>query len=265
MDVEEIKMSMKCNYPCKKEKSSLKVVRQWRCLIFLSVLCIFIFNLNITFSSNTIQVLLFPNFSIQFTYNQYSNQVVARGKSFKRDNSDSNKPHKSTPVVPKKSKPLNKVTEGENLLIKAMRDGNNTKARSLIMDFGADVNYRSEKGNSPLHIASYNGDEDMIHFLLNYMALMTTQDKEGNTFLHILVREGYYRIISGLTFLDDRKMRSIVNMKNVKGNTALDMAYASMNENHFDSGIIDDLLSIGGKISATLNSYAHSSNRYKPH
>ncbi len=153
--------------------------------------------------------------------------------------------NKHTPTVSKKSEPLMKEANEANLLIKAMKDRAYIKARTLIIDVGVDVNFQDKSGNSPLHIASFDGSRDMIDLLLDNEASMAVQNNEGNTPLHILAREGYYEIISELGFLNEEDMECIASVKNTKGHTALDLAYASMvNEEYFKNSVFDDLSSM---------------------
>ena len=177
----------------------------------------------------------------KFTEDEVSNLKVSQEIA----DSSSNQPDKHTPTVSKKSEPLMKEANEENLLIKAMKNRNYVKARALIIDVGVGVNFQDKNGSSPLHIASANGSRDMIDLLLDNEASMAVQNNEGNTPLHILAREGYYEIISELGFLNEEDMECIASVKNTKGHTALDLAYASMvNEEYFKNSVFDDLSSM---------------------
>lgn len=92
------------------------------------------------------------------------------------------------------------------------------KAQCLI-DGGADVNYKNEKGLTALHYAAALQDICEIHFLIKNGAYINARDNNGNTPLHIAAMHN----------LDESYIKHLidcgadVNIKNKNGNTPLDI------------------------------------------
>ena len=49
------------------------------------------------------------------------------------------------------------------------------------MEYGADVNFPTDKGSTPLHAASYHGHEDIINLLISYGADINKKNEFGLT------------------------------------------------------------------------------------
>lgn len=63
-------------------------------------------------------------------------------------------------------------------------------AEILILKYGADLNCTDKFGRSPLHWACFNGDLDMVTYLLNAGADIRMRDNDGYTPLHKAVWKG---------------------------------------------------------------------------
>jgi ankyrin repeat protein len=93
-------------------------------------------------------------------------------------------------------------------------------ARQLIAN-GADINAMDNMSRTPLHIACWKGDSDMVQLLLRSKALATAKAKDNFTALHFAVQSGSLECCRLL--LENSK--TLGNMRISKGNkTALHIA-----------------------------------------
>ena len=67
------------------------------------------------------------------------------------------------------------------------------RVRSLL-DQGAELEKKDEKGRSPLTLMVFNGNTDMIRLLLSYGSDINSIDNRGYTALHYAVESGQYNI-----------------------------------------------------------------------
>lgn len=99
------------------------------------------------------------------------------------------------------------------------------KAKRLL-EKGDDVNSNDNCfGITPLHCASYRGNEEMVELLLERKADINATCKEGNTALHIAAEQGHRKIVK---LLLSRRIKS--KIMNRQGATALQLAVATAND-----------------------------------
>ena len=105
-------------------------------------------------------------------------------------------------------------------LVKALRDGDGSKAYALVQGNGTNVvNYRGPDGEAPLHVATRLRNGNWVGFLLANKADPNIGDKEGDTPLIISARMGYGDGASRLI-----RSRADVNRVNRRGESALIVA-----------------------------------------
>lgn len=68
----------------------------------------------------------------------------------------------------------------------------------LLLDYGADPNYRDRDGWSPIHRAAEEGHWDVVLSLLNYGANVNAVSSYGTSTLHCAANGGHHRIVSEL-------------------------------------------------------------------
>ena len=94
--------------------------------------------------------------------------------------------------------PLNE--DGDRLLYTACQWGDADIVRYLITDEGCNPNIlNSVSGNTPLHFAAKHGQTDIIlHLLSSKECNPNVQNKDGDTPLHIAVRENKSRSLTSV-------------------------------------------------------------------
>ena len=129
---------------------------------------------------------------------------------------------------------------------------------SLLVDLGADVNAKDDKGSTALIEASYGGDRETVSTLVEIGADMNAKDNYGNTALILASDEGYTDTVSILL-----KNGADVNEITKDGSTALMRASG---EGHSET--VSVLLKNGADLHAKDNNgntclaWAVSSNPY---
>lgn len=93
------------------------------------------------------------------------------------------------------------------------------KIIKLILHAGANVNAKTNRGATPLHIAARSGDSILCMLLLSYGAHVNTQQLDGDTALHQAVISDDYNTIQVLC-----KAGGNVLIKNSRGETAIDIS-----------------------------------------
>jgi ankyrin repeat protein len=97
------------------------------------------------------------------------------------------------------------------------------EALSSIIDplviHGADIDQRSNAGETPLHIAAQNGSDEFAAALLSFGADVNAQDRTGATALHYAIEKGHFNVAKVLL-----KNGASQSMRNNAGQSAIDCA-----------------------------------------
>jgi ankyrin repeat protein len=96
-------------------------------------------------------------------------------------------------------------------------------AHRLILKHPEDLDVRDNQGYIPLQIAVLAGKEDVSQLLIEYSGDLDMQDIEGRTLLHMAAYKGLYKVAQMLLH-PDGAVKSHVNLRNKKGQTALHLA-----------------------------------------
>ena len=83
-------------------------------------------------------------------------------------------------IIENKSILYSRDKHGRPLLYIAARNGH-YKVCEILLEYGADVNFPTDKGSTPLHAASYHGHEDIINLLISYGADINKKNEFGLT------------------------------------------------------------------------------------
>lgn len=90
------------------------------------------------------------------------------------------------------------------------------------------INFRNRDGDTPLHIAVKNENNDLIKLFLQFGADVNIKNKEGNTPLHCaLTQRDEWRQEKSTALLLKYGTKPNVNLQNAQGNTALHLAATS--------------------------------------
>jgi ankyrin repeat protein len=84
--------------------------------------------------------------------------------------------------------------QGMTLIEWACEYGRNS-ILEMVLQKGANVNYRSGKGRTPLHIACFHGHTDTVKLLLHHGANIDACNSDGGTPLHMGVYNGHEDVI----------------------------------------------------------------------
>lgn len=93
----------------------------------------------------------------------------------------------------------------------------------LLLDFGADPNYKDGKGRTPIFYAIYNQNYGVAIDLINKGARLDVVDFNGETILHFTVGRNSYNILEYL-LQNFPAFNNFINFKDNDGNTPLHIA-----------------------------------------
>jgi hypothetical protein len=101
----------------------------------------------------------------------------------------------------------------------------NIKNIKNLIGSGADVNAQNQNGNTALHLAVYNNNEETAKSLIEFGADVNAQNQNGNTALHLAVYNNNKETAKSLI-----EFGADVNAQNQNGDTALHLAVYNNNE-----------------------------------
>ena len=134
-------------------------------------------------------------------------------------------------IIENKSILYSRDKHGRPLLYIAARNGH-YKVCEILLEYGADVNFPTDKGSTPLHAASYHGHEDIINLLISYGADINKKNEFGltpsdnaatNRYKEIIISSQNDRILNLYTLLASEKLvDKIIKVKKYNINTKTD-------------------------------------------
>eukprot|EP00184_Porphyridium_aerugineum_P004572 CAMPEP_0184693138 /NCGR_PEP_ID=MMETSP0313-20130426/1420_1 /TAXON_ID=2792 /ORGANISM="Porphyridium aerugineum, Strain SAG 1380-2" /LENGTH=103 /DNA_ID=CAMNT_0027151111 /DNA_START=269 /DNA_END=577 /DNA_ORIENTATION=- len=89
---------------------------------------------------------------------------------------------------------MSELYHNQKNLMRAAEDGDYEKALDCITK-GVSPNCKDGNGWSVLHIASSNGNENVVKLLLDQGAIVNDTNYFGNTVLHLAARYGHENIV----------------------------------------------------------------------
>lgn len=116
-----------------------------------------------------------------------------------------------------------------------------TNAARILIDYGANVNTMNKFGNTPLHQAAANGQEETAKLLLDYEAKIDLRNKAKDTPLHVACKKNNSKLVKLLLCGN-----ADVEAKDAQGETPLIIAV-----NNGNSEIIALLLDGGADVNVT--------------
>ena len=134
-------------------------------------------------------------------------------------------------IIEHKSILYSRDKHGRPLLYIAARNGH-YKVCEILLEYGADVNFPTDKGSTPLHAASYHGHEDIINLLISYGADINKKNEFGltpsdnaatNRYKELIISSQNDRILNLYTLLASEKLvDKIIKVKKYNINTKTD-------------------------------------------
>ena len=134
-------------------------------------------------------------------------------------------------IIENKSILYSRDKHGRPLLYIAARNGH-YKVCEILLEYGADVNFPTDKGSTPLHAASYHGHEDIINLLISYGADINKKNEFGltpsdnaatNRYKELIIWSQNDRILNLYTLLASEKLvDKIIKVKKYNINTKTD-------------------------------------------
>lgn len=145
----------------------------------------------------------------------------------------------ATLVVSKGIRPDFKITGKRALIFRAIARNRTGEIAEFLLTLGADLETRTEDGETPLMMALYDGKADSVRRLLARGASPVAKDKNGMTALMVAAYQGHKEAFKML--LDRYPGGVSVNIRDNKGRTALRWAAKGGN-----LPIVEMLLARGG-------------------
>ncbi len=105
---------------------------------------------------------------------------------------------------------------GATALMNAVKNGNNIITAQYLIEQGADIHALDQRHNTPLIIATYQGNPKILQLLLDQGANINAKNNNGNTALIFIARRGH---LQAAELLINRG--ADINAKNQKGGTAI--------------------------------------------
>ncbi|KAJ9686357.1 hypothetical protein PVL29_015319 [Vitis rotundifolia] len=99
------------------------------------------------------------------------------------------------------------------------------------------IEWLSKHGENILHVAAKYGKDNVVHFVLKKKGvenLINEKDKDGNTPLHLATMHAHPKVVNYLTW--DKRVD--VNLVNIKGQTAFDIAVSVEHPTSFHQRLI---------------------------
>ena len=134
-------------------------------------------------------------------------------------------------IIENKSILYSRDKHGRPLLYIAARNGH-YKVCEILLEYGADVNFPTDKGSTSLHAASYHGHEDIINLLISYGADINKKNEFGltpsdnaatNRYKELIISSQNDRILNLYTLLASEKLvDKIIKVKKYNINTKTD-------------------------------------------
>jgi hypothetical protein len=129
------------------------------------------------------------------------------------------------------------------LLLDAVRDGNEDRARGLLNEGGINIRDKNEDGQTALHLAVLNSHKSMIGLLIEKGADIEASDKDGSKLLYIAAKSGNLSLVEALLSFNAQ-----VESFNVKTQTT---AFYQAIENDYET-VAKSLLEHGADIDAKV-------------
>lgn len=99
-------------------------------------------------------------------------------------------------LLEKGANPCERTIDGLNALHLAIRSGSdNDQLLSILIDVGADINGRTNNGDSPLHYAAFMGYVKCCSLLIRKGAIIECKGQNGSSPLHFASREGQSEVV----------------------------------------------------------------------
>jgi len=130
--------------------------------------------------------------------------------------------------------------DGMTPFIDALSYQPNIKFLKSLLDLGADINLSSATGNTPLMIAADTGNSVIVKFLLENDAAVNLQEEEGRTALFYAAQQGHSSVVAVLL-----SHRADVSLKNIWDQTPLIIASGNA-----EVKIVDMLIKHGSDVNA---------------
>ncbi|CAK9015224.1 Sex-determining protein fem-1 (Feminization of XX and XO animals protein 1), partial [Durusdinium trenchii] len=107
----------------------------------------------------------------------------------------------------------------EEKFLSAIASGNLNMVQEFVEMRGYDVNMRNSNGNTPLHVACFNGQSDVVQYFLQKGADPQATGQRNNTCLHYAAAKGHLELVKQFVQLGNN-----VLAKNERGKTPYDAA-----------------------------------------
>jgi len=97
--------------------------------------------------------------------------------------------------IDKVDKVVAPIPRASELLFEACELTDEVRVFLYVTEHGADVNAVNDAGNTPLHVAAYNGSISIVNFLLTHGADVNAFGAAHNAALHYAVKQNHFRVV----------------------------------------------------------------------